>query len=121
MTSSGSAYARFSRSLENGSLTNALAAARELGRLGVTDALRLTLLVADKEPARFERTALRWFSLYCHEHPDVRLDEARAVLAALAMLRTERAPAAARALAELLDRRGLEQASRTLLAWAEGR
>jgi hypothetical protein len=70
-----------------------------LGRLAdtscVADAVRLTLLVAEKERARFERTALRWFSLYCH--PGRASRRARAVLAALAMLPTERAPAAARA------------------------
>ena len=48
-------------------------------------------------------------------------DEAQAVLAALGALRGPRAKAAARALAELLYRRGMEGACQALLAWADPR
>jgi hypothetical protein len=52
--------------------------------------------------------------------PLVTLDEAQAVLALLAALKGQRAPAAARALAELFNRRLLLQASEALIRWANG-
>ena len=75
----------------------------------------------DREPKRFDRAALRWHGRYCREVADVTLEEGQAVLALLAMLRGERAPAAARALADLFDRRLLLQASEALVRWADGR
>jgi hypothetical protein len=77
--------------------------------------------VRDSELRRFDRAALRWHGRYCREVADVTLDEGQAVLALLAALRSERAPAAARALAELFDRRLLLQASEALVRWADGR
>ena len=50
--------------------------------------------------------------------PAVDFDEAQAVLATLGALRGPRAKAAARALAELLYRRGMERACQVLLGWA---
>jgi|SRR5213082_532066 len=35
-------------------------AARELGRLSLDDALSLCVLLAEQDPARFERAGLRW-------------------------------------------------------------
>jgi len=48
---SGRAYSRFRRSLDNGNLLAARAAATELQHVGLAEALELTLLLA-KEPAR---------------------------------------------------------------------
>jgi len=48
VTSSGSAYARFRRSLDIGSVTNALAAAAEIKPLGLTDSLELLLPLCDR-------------------------------------------------------------------------
>jgi hypothetical protein len=45
--SSGSAHARLRRSLDSGSVTNALATAAELKPLGLTDSLELLLLLRD--------------------------------------------------------------------------
>ena len=73
--------------------------------------------VRDREPKRFDRAALRWHGRYCREVADVTLEEGQAVV----MLRGERAPAAARALADLFDRRLLLQASEALVRWADGR
>jgi hypothetical protein len=50
VTSQGSAYARFHRSLDTGSVTNALAAAAAPG--GLTDSLELMLLLRDESPER---------------------------------------------------------------------
>jgi hypothetical protein len=117
MTSQGSPYARFRRSLDNRSVTNALAAAAELKPLGLTDSLELLLLLCEHDPARFRRGALRWHGRYCREM-DVDLEEGQAVLATLAALAGGRRRNAALALAELLSRRGLERACEILVAWA---
>jgi hypothetical protein len=71
-------------------------------------------------PKRFDRAALRWHARYCREVADVTLEEAQAVLALLAALKGQRAPAA-RALAEVFDRRLLLQASEALVRWADAR
>jgi hypothetical protein len=121
VTSEGHAYARFRRALDSRNATAAFSAASELEHVGLADALELCLLVRDTEPKRFERAALRWHGRYCREVTEVTLDEAQAVLALLAALRSQRAPPAARALADLFDRRLLGQASEALVRWADGR
>ena len=121
LTSEGHAYARFRRALDSRNASAALSAASELEHVGLVDALELFLLVRDGDPKRFDRAALRWHARYCREVADVTLAEGQAVLALLAMLRGERAPAAARALADLFDRRLLLQASEALVRWADGR
>jgi hypothetical protein len=75
------------------------------------------LLLADKEPQRFGRAAVRWHGRFCRE-ANVDLEEAQAVLAALGLLAGERKRNAAFALAELLSQRGLERPCETLVAWA---
>ena len=77
------------------------------------------MLLADKEPQRFGRAAVRWHGRFCRE-AQVDLEEAQAVLAALALLAGEHKRNAAFALAELLSRRGLERPCEVLLAWARG-
>jgi hypothetical protein len=118
VTSQGSPYGRFRRALDNGNAMIALAAASELKTVGLTDALELVLLLLDKAPDRFPGAALRWHGRYCREVRDVDLEEAQAVLATLAGMGGRRPTAAARALAELLDRRGFERAGERLISWA---
>jgi hypothetical protein len=48
----------------------------------------------------------------------VSLEEAQAILAALAVMAGDRRAKAAYALADLLSRRGLERSCETLVAWA---
>src|SRR2546423_14449519 len=67
MTSQGTAHGRFTRAVANGNLRGAEMAARELGRLGLDDALRLCLPLADHDPARFDRAALRWLERFIAE------------------------------------------------------
>jgi hypothetical protein len=119
LTLEGHSYARFRRAFDSRNVTAALSTASELEHVGLSDALELCLLLRDKEPTRFERGALRWHGRYRREVADVTLDEGQAVLALLAALRGSRAPAAARSLADLFDRRSLLQASEALLRWAD--
>jgi hypothetical protein len=117
VTSQGSAYGRFRRALDSRNATVALATATELDFVSLPDALELVLLLVD-DPRRFRRAALRWHARYCGELPDVGFEEAHAVLACLAGLTGRRPKAAASALAELANRRGLERASEVLFRWA---
>jgi hypothetical protein len=61
-TSQGYPYTIFRRALEPGNLIGAEATAKELPRLGLADALELTLLIARKEPRRHPRVAASCFS-----------------------------------------------------------
>lgn len=88
MTSDGSPYGRFQKALKTGNVHLALAAARELPKINLSDSLRLCLLLRDTE--LLERAALRWHGRYCRELVAVDLDEAQAVLACLAALRGPR-------------------------------
>ena len=108
---------RFRRALDRGNVTEALSSAFELEHVGLAEALELCLLLADKEPQRFGRPAVRWHGLFCRE-AQVDLEEAQAVLATLALLAGERKRNAGFALAELLSRHGLERPCETLVAWA---
>lgn len=120
MTAQGSAYTRLRRALDGGSVVEALASASELEHVGLVEALELVLLLCRREPKRFPRAALRWHGRYCIEVRDVGLEEAQVLLAALAALPSPKGPVAARALAELLDRRGFERAGEALIRWSNG-
>jgi hypothetical protein len=117
VTSQGSPYMRLRRALDRGNLTEAFSAGSELEHVGLGEALELCLLIREKAPDRYDRAALRWHGRLCRE-VDVSLEEAQAVLAALALLSGDRKRNAAFALAELLSRRGLERPCETLVAWA---
>jgi hypothetical protein len=117
VTSDGSPYARFQKALKTGNANLALAAARELPKINLSDSLRLCLLLRGTD--LFERAALRWHGRYCREVVAVDLDEAQAVLACLAALRGPRADVAARALHRLLDPVQVRAARRELAAWGE--
>jgi len=86
VTSSGHPRAFFQRAIEGRNLIAAEAAARELGRLTLSDALMLLELYADKDFARFERAAVRWHGRLELEARRLTLSEARFALAALAAL-----------------------------------
>jgi hypothetical protein len=94
-------------------------AAAELQFVGLTEALELTLLLADGEVAKYERAALRWHLRFAYESKNVDIRESQAVLVLLAAIPANRL--AASALAELLSRRqGLERTCEVLVAWARG-
>jgi hypothetical protein len=117
VTAQGSAYHRFRRALDRRNATEALSAAAELQIVGLADALELTLLLADREPAKYERAALRWHARSCGRSRKVEMRESQAVLSLLALVPVSRLAAAA--LAEVLARRrGLERVCEVLVAWA---
>ena len=80
MTSDGSPYARFRRALAQGRLSIVYAAAAELPRVDLDDALEVCVLMSrDRHPA-FERAAVRWVARLCLERR-VSIHEARCALA----------------------------------------
>jgi hypothetical protein len=86
MTSQGTAHGRFTRCIENRNLGGAEQAARELGRLSLEDALGLSILYLQCDPARYERAAVRWLERFIAErHPS--LEDVGLAVGALAELR----------------------------------
>jgi hypothetical protein len=67
MTSQGTAHGRFQRAIRDRHLRRATMAARELGHLSLDDALALCELIADFDPSRFDRAALRWLQRFIEE------------------------------------------------------
>ena len=55
-------------------------------RLGLADALELTLLIARKDPRRHPRVAARWLLRYLEEHAAATIEEAGIVAACLQAL-----------------------------------
>jgi flavin reductase (DIM6/NTAB) family NADH-FMN oxidoreductase RutF len=107
---------RFRRALDRGNVTEALSAASELQFIALAEAL-LTLLLADREPEKYERAAARWHVRFAQEVPHVDLRESQAVLALLAAIPANRL--AATALAELLSRRrSCERIAEALVRWS---
>jgi hypothetical protein len=80
VTSQGHPYARFRRALLTKNVNLIDAAARELSHVGLEDALRIVVVLAEKRDARFERAAARFAARVTTER---RLDlaESRYVLA----------------------------------------
>jgi hypothetical protein len=117
VTAQGSAYMHFRRALDRGNVTEALSAASELQFVSLAEALELTLLLADREPEKFERAAARWHLRFAQEVPHVDLRESLAVLGLLSAIPANRLAAAA--LAELLSRRrSCERIAETLVRWS---
>lgn len=107
---------RFRRALDRGNLTEALSAASELQLVGLAEALELTLLLADKEPEKYERAASRWHTRFVQEVPNIGVRESQAVLALLGAVPINRLAAA---LAELLcRRRSCERIAEALVRWS---
>jgi len=104
-------------SLDRGNVTEALSAASELQFVALAEALELTLLLADKEPEKYDRAAARWHSRFLQETKNVDLRESLAVLTLLAAIPANRL--AATALAELLSRRrSCERIAEALVQWS---
>jgi hypothetical protein len=116
MGRSASAYANLKRGLASGNATIAWAAAAELERVPLEDALALVLLLVGHDPDRLERAAARWLGRACLELKGITLAEAQLVAAALGSLESSRT-AAAVALAEICERHGLRGAVQALDAF----
>ncbi len=67
MTSQGTAHGRFQRAIHRRHVQAAELAAREMGGLSHADALALCELLANADPARYERAALRWLQRFIDE------------------------------------------------------
>ena len=114
MTSDGSPYARFQRALRIGRLSLVRAAAAELPRIDLDDALSICLLISEQDAERYERAAVRWLARMSLEVPTVRIEDLRAGLLAFEALPEN--PAGARtALADLCLQHGLDRAARGLV------
>jgi hypothetical protein len=86
MTSEGSPYARFQRALRIGRLSLVRAAAAELPRVELDDALSICLLISEQDTERYERAAVRWLARLSLEVPTVRIEDLRAGLVAFEAL-----------------------------------
>jgi hypothetical protein len=100
MTSQGKHTAASPDCIANGNLRGAEMAARELGRLSLDDALSLCVLIAERDPARFERAALRWLERLVAELSPT-LEELGGAVMALMTLREGRRDGAAATLRRL--------------------
>jgi hypothetical protein len=113
MTSHGSPYARFQRALRIGRLSMVRAAAAELPRIDLDDALAICLLIERQDGERYERAVVRWLARLATEVPAVGIDDLREGLVAFEALPYN--PVAAReTLAALCDRHGLRRGSERL-------
>jgi hypothetical protein len=86
MTSQGTPHGRFQRAIHRRHVQAAEMAAREMGGLSLADALSLCELLANVDPARYERAALRCLQRFIDERLPP-LTEVALAAAALAELR----------------------------------
>jgi hypothetical protein len=108
MTSRGHAYARFQRALKTGNAHLAIAAAHDLRRVGLADALSLCLLIRDDDPLRYDRAAVRWLVRFAAEDRHLTLRELRGLLDLLAGVGSHDGLATAR-LERFLRARGFQE------------
>jgi hypothetical protein len=120
VTSQGSAYGRFRRSLERGTPLQIRAAAAELATVNLEDALAICLAFLDQEAEAYPRAAAKWASRVSGERP-VSLADAQLLLAALGALPGPGARAGAEALIELCGRYQLRGVDVLLGGWLERR
>jgi NAD(P)H-dependent FMN reductase len=80
------------------------ATAKELPRLGLADALELTLLIARKDPRRHPRVAARWLLRYLEEDDDATIDELALAASCLSALTGNGYPEAAQALRDMAEK-----------------
>src|SRR5204863_6661688 len=86
MGSKGSLRGNFQRAIDRRQLLAAEGAARQLEALSVADALALLLLLAEHEPARFDRAGARWHARFALEARGIGLLESQTALAAVMRL-----------------------------------
>lgn len=103
MTSQGTAHGRFQRAIHRRNVLAAEMAAREMGGLSLADALELCELLANVDPARYERAARRWLQRFIEERSPP-LTEVALAASALAELRHDRRNVGVETLKRLLRR-----------------
>ena len=118
MTSQGHAVSRFARAVKTGNPNIVVAAAAELPRLSLADALLVLLVFARARAPQTEAAAVRWAARYVAEvrpAPDAR--EAHLVLSAASALAGPCPAAGQEALHALSTRRRLVDLCRALDEW----
>jgi hypothetical protein len=120
VTSEGSALTRFRRALAVRNGPAAYAAATELPRVELADALALTLLLSAERGNLFEKACARWIGRFALEVPGLPADAVQLALSALLSLRHGRG-AGAHALAELFDEVGRSDLAEVVEAWLDRR
>ncbi len=93
VTSDGNPYSRFKRALETGNAALVTAAALELPRIALDDALRICLVLRGGDSSRYERAAVRWLGRFALEARHATIEDLR--LAADALDALPRQPAEA--------------------------
>jgi hypothetical protein len=93
MMSDGNPYVRFRRALETGNEALVTAAALELPRVALDDALRICLVLRGGDPGRYDRAAVRWLGRFALEARGVTIDDLRLAAEALDALPTRAADA----------------------------
>ncbi len=83
VTSDGNPYTRFRRALETGNEALVTAAALELPRIALDDALRICLVLRGGDQDRYERAAVRWLGRFALEARNVTIDDLRMAADAL--------------------------------------
>jgi hypothetical protein len=86
VSTEGSSYVRFRRSLETQNLGIVLPAAAELAWINLGDSLEILTLMAKEGDLRFDRAAARWVGRVLVETPPMTLKEARWVIAMVEQL-----------------------------------
>src|SRR3954464_10505095 len=82
----GHPYRWFAAALERRDLAGVKAAAAELERVNVTDALSIVVLMAERHDRALDRAAARWLARLVIEHRAIGLNELRHALTALELL-----------------------------------
>jgi len=86
MSTKGSPYANFQRSLQTRKLSIVLAAAAELEHVQLDHALEILALMTQEGDERVERAAVRWIGRLLTETPPMTLNELRWVVAMVEQL-----------------------------------
>lgn len=102
---------RLRRALAAGSLVQAEAAARELGRIDIDDVVALVLLLRRERDARYERAAIRLVGRVLNEHPGIGFELAGTLLDGFAELHGSASDVARSRISLALGGAGLARAS----------
>src|SRR5207247_1900177 len=86
LTSQGHPRTVFRRALERGNLLLAETTAREIGHVGLGEALELTALIAQHDPRRSGRAAARWLRRFLEAEAATTIDEVSLVVGCLGAL-----------------------------------
>ena len=121
MGDAGSAVARFERAIKIGRPSIVLAAGHELPKpIQLRDAIRILLVLATSDPARFPVAAARFGSRLVSER-GLSITEAQLAFAALANLTSQDPTVGAETLGVLLDRHGERRAAEYVGDWLSAR